>query len=62
MAPEKTCGPSTVMTFASIELDSEQQIARLPQDKLDKCSELISSFLKSKKSDSQEASIFDWII
>ena len=49
MAPEKSCGPSTVMAFAGTELDSEQQVARLPQDKLDKCSELISSFLKGKK-------------
>ena len=34
MAPEKTCGPSTVMAFAGIELDSEQQVAWLPQVKL----------------------------
>ena len=34
MAPEKTCGPSTVMAFTGIELDSEQQVAWLPQVKL----------------------------
>lgn len=34
IAPEKTCGPSTILSFAGIELDTVQSQARLPQDKL----------------------------
>ena len=49
MAPEKTMGPSTTITFAGIELDSVEMEARLPQKKLDKCKELISEFLKRRK-------------
>ena len=49
MAPEKTLGPSTTITFAGIELDSVEMEARLPQNKLDKCKELISEFLKRRK-------------
>ena len=49
MAPEKTMGPSTTITFAGIELDSVEMEARLPQNKLDKCKELISEFLKRRK-------------
>jgi len=37
MAPEKTEGPSPVLTFAGIELDCLQYEARLPQEKVDKC-------------------------
>ena len=39
MAPEKTEGPSPVLTFAGIELDCLQYEARLPQEKVDKCIE-----------------------
>lgn len=49
IAPGKTCGPSTILSFAGIELDTVQSEARLPQDKLDKCTELISNFLHRKK-------------
>ncbi|CAB4027902.1 Cortactin-binding 2, partial [Paramuricea clavata] len=37
IAPEKTCGPATTLTFAGIELDSVKSQARLPADKLAKC-------------------------
>ena len=49
IAPDKTCGPSTTLTFAGIELDSIKSEARLPQDKILKCVETIKAFLKRKK-------------
>ena len=36
MAPEKTCGPATTLSFAGIELDSICSEARLPIDKIHK--------------------------
>lgn len=48
IAPEKTCGPLTTLSFAGIELDTVQSEARLPQDKLNKCTQLISQFLHRK--------------
>ncbi|KAL9951074.1 hypothetical protein ACROYT_G043670 [Oculina patagonica] len=53
-APEKTCGPSTILSFAGIELDTVQSQARLPQDKLLKCTQLISQFLHRMKVTLQE--------
>ena len=49
IAPEKTCGPATTLSFAGIELDSVSFEARLPQDKLEKCVATISDFLTRKK-------------
>ena len=43
MAPEKTCGPATTLSFAGIELDSILSEARLPLDKIDKSRNLISA-------------------
>ena len=37
IAQEKTSGPSQVIQFAGITLDSINQEARLPEDKLQKC-------------------------
>ena len=54
MAPEKTVGPSQIISFAGIELDSILMEARLPQEKLDKCQALISAFLKRRKVSLQE--------
>jgi len=34
MAPEKTCGPATTLSFAGIELDSIYSEACLPLDKI----------------------------
>ena len=34
MAPEKTFGPSTILTLAGIELDTVRCESRLPEDKL----------------------------
>ena len=49
IAPEKTCGPATTLTFAGIELDSIKSEARLPKDKIAKCVQFISTFLHRKK-------------
>ena len=49
IAPEKTCGPATTLSFAGIELDSVSFEARLPLDKIDKCLGLIANFLTRKK-------------
>ena len=49
MAPEKTCGPATTLSFAEIELDPVSFKARLPLDKIDKCLGLIANFLTHKK-------------
>ncbi len=54
IAPDKTFGPSTTLTFAGIELDSVKFEARLPRDKIAKCVDTINLFLKGKKVRLQE--------
>ena len=49
IAPEKTCSPSTAMSFAGIELDSIFLDACVPRDKNEKCISLISDFIHRKK-------------
>ena len=49
LTPEKTFGPSTTLSFAGIELDTIKLEACLPRDKLQKCMEFISEFLRCKK-------------
>ena len=49
IAPEKTLGPSQILSFAGIELDSCLMEARLPLDKVQKFIEIITDFLKRKK-------------
>ena len=49
IAPEKTCGPATTLTFAGIELDSIKCEARLPRDKIGKCVQTIAAFLHRKE-------------
>ena len=49
MAPDKTVGPSTVLSFAGIELDTVHSEARLPLDKVMRCASLLSDYLKRKK-------------
>ena len=49
IAPDKTFGPSTTLTFAGIELDSLRCEARLPRDKIAKCVQFIANFLSRKK-------------
>ena len=48
MAPEKTFGPSTILTFAGVELDTIHCESHLPEDKLLKCKQLIAEFIKKK--------------
>ena len=45
LAPEKTTGPDTVLQFAGITLDSVRMEARLPEEKLQKCRNLLTDFL-----------------
>ena len=54
IATEKTFGPLTTLSFAGIELDSVLMEARLPPDKLNKCSALLSGFLHRKKATLRE--------
>ena len=54
MAPEKTVGPSTTLAFALIELDTVLMEAHLPQEKFDKCQDLLSTFLRRRKVTLQE--------
>ena len=49
IAPEKTCGPSTTLSFVGIELDIVLKEARLSQDKLDKCVTTMLEFRHRKK-------------
>ena len=49
LAVEKTEGPTTVLSFLGIELDTKNQIARLPPEKLETCRNMILSFLPRKK-------------
>jgi len=62
MAPEKTMGPSTTITLAGIELDSVEMEVQLPQNKLDKCKELISEFLKCRKVTLKEIQSFTGLL
>ena len=48
MAPEKIVGSSTTLAFAGIELDTVLLEARLPKDKLDKCRDILSTFLRRR--------------
>ena len=58
IAPDKTCGPSTVLSFAGIELATNLFEARLPREKIEKCLAAISLLLKRKKSYFTGSSIF----
>ena len=49
MAPGKTIGPSCVLSFCGIELDSMLMEARLPRNKIWKCMLLLEQFLHRKK-------------
>lgn len=49
MAKDKTTEPSTIMSFAGIELDSMRQEARLPEEKVEKCFKLLDQYHRCKK-------------
>ena len=46
VAPEKTEGPTTVLTFLGIEVDTQQQQVRLPQEKLQRLRTTISCWMR----------------
>ena len=48
LAPEKTEGPSQVLIFLGIQLDSVNMLASLPPDKVEKFLSIINDFLTSK--------------
>ena len=48
LAPEKTIGPSTIMPYLGIELDSVEFEARLPLDKLLKAKDLVLKWLSKR--------------
>ena len=48
LAPEKTVGPDTALQFAGITLDSVRMEARLPEEKLQKCRNLLTDFLSRR--------------
>ena len=50
IARDKTHLPAQVMSFAGIELDTVRFEARLPEDKIKKCIDLLSAFYSQKKS------------
>ena len=49
LAPEKTMGPSSVLPFLGITLDTVRMEARLPDDKITKCRGLLHEFNKKTK-------------
>jgi hypothetical protein len=49
IAPKKTVGPSTLLTFLGIELDTVRQEARLPLEKIQKCLSMVDMFLRRSK-------------
>ena len=49
MAPGKRVGPATTLTFLGIEFNTEKQETRLPDDKLQKCFNLVEAFLHRRK-------------
>lgn len=48
VAPSKTVGPSTVLTFLGIEIDSVSQELRLPADKLSRLHESLSQWERKR--------------
>ena len=48
LAPEKTEGPSQVLTFLGIQLDTKTMCASLPEDKVEKFSNMIHEFMLCK--------------
>ena len=49
MAADKTVGPTTCLTFLGIELDTVSEVARLPDEKIQKCLGLLEEFLRRKR-------------
>lgn len=54
MAPDKTEGPETRLTFLGIEIDTIEREIRLPVEKLTKCAKEIQNLLQKKKATGKE--------
>ena len=54
LAPEKIIGPTHVLSYLGIEIDTVNMIIRLPTDKLEKLKQLISSWQGRKKATKRE--------
>ena len=61
MAPEKTFGQSTILTFAGVELDTVRCESRLPENKLLKCQQLIAEFTEKKATSRDLQSLVQWL-
>ena len=48
LAPDKKVGPDTALQFAGITLDSVRMDLRLPEEKLQKCRNLLTDFLSRR--------------
>ena len=62
MAPDKIIGPSCVLSFCGIELDSMLMEARLPRDKISKCMLLLEQFIHRQKVTLKGAPFLDWAL
>ncbi len=60
IAPEKTVGPQTTLTFAGIELDTRLFEARLPADKIAKSKVLLSTFPTAQESYFKGGTVINW--
>ena len=54
LAEDKIEGPTTVLTFLGIELDTAEMLMRLPQEKLTRLKELIRSWQECKATQKRE--------
>ena len=57
VAPGKTVGPSTVLTFLGIEIDSVSQELRLPADKLSRLRESLSQWERKRNASKHELQV-----
>ena len=62
LAPEKIIGPSTVITYLGIEIDSTSQVLRLPPDKLAELNSLLHVWSGRKKCTKREVVVIDWVL
>ena len=57
VAEDKTAGPTTVITFLGIEIDTLQQQVRLPQDKLCRLTSTIASWMSHTEQPTPRSSV-----
>ena len=61
LAPNKIVGPSTCITYLGIEIDSINNVCRLPNDKLSKLKNLLKVWKNKKKCTKKRATFTHWI-